>query len=150
MNRETAPSPSTIGTLLTELREESTTLLRQEVALAKAELGEKAAAMTHSGIALATGGAVAYAGLIILLFGIGHLVQLTLISTGVDARIAQWLGFTLVGGVVALVGWRMLAAAKKALKPENLMPRETMASLRENQRWAKNKIQHAHHEQPAT
>jgi hypothetical protein len=142
MNRDTGPS--TIGSLLAELREESTTLLRQEVALAKAELGEKATAATHSAIALMTGGAVAYAGAIILLFGVGHLVQLTLVSLGVDPRIAQWLGFTLVGSVVALIGWRMLAAAKKALRPENIMPRETMASLRENKRWAQTKIHHAH------
>lgn len=41
MNRDTGTS--TIGALLTELRDEGTTLLRQEVALAKAELGETAA-----------------------------------------------------------------------------------------------------------
>ncbi len=146
MNRE--PGTSTIGNLLTDLREESTTLLRQEVALAKAELGEKVSQATHSALALIAGGAVAYAGGIVLLLGVGRLVQMLLIGAGVDETIAQWLGYTIVGSIVTLVGWLMLSAAKKNLNAEHLMPRETLASLRDNKRWAQAKIHHAH--EPAT
>jgi hypothetical protein len=141
-------STSTIGSLLSELREESTTLLRQEVALAKAELGEKASQLGKNTAKIATGGAVAYAGAIVLLIGVGYLASHGLVALGLSESLSQWLGFVLVGVIVALIGWIMLAKAKKALNAENLTPRETVASLRENKRWAQTKI-HSTHE-PAT
>jgi hypothetical protein len=144
------PAPgSTIGGLLAELRDEGSTLLRQEVALAKAELGEAAAQVGRNTVAIAKGGAIAYAGGIVLLIGIGALAGRGLAAAGLSADLAQWLGFVVVGALTALVGWGMLAKAKRALRPENLKPRETLASLRDNKRWAREKIHHAHHE-PAT
>ena len=142
MNSNTGSS--VIGSLLADLREEGSTLLRQEVALAKAELGEKAAQAGRSALQVATAGAVAYAGLIVLLIGIGHLAHQGLIAAGLDPALAQWLGFVLVGAVVALVGWSMLASAKKTLRAQNLKPRETIGSLRDTRRWAENKIRTPH------
>jgi hypothetical protein len=146
MNREIGSS--TIGSLLSELRAESSTLLRQEVALAKAELGEKAAQMGKSAIKVGTAVAVAYAGAIVLLIGLGHFVQRALIAGGLSFEVAQGLGLVLVGAVVALVGWMMLASAKKTLRASNLSPEQTLASLRDNRRWAENKIHAAHEPAP--
>ena len=144
-----SPSPgSTIGALLTELRDESTTLLRQEVALAKAELSEAAGQLARNTLAAAVGGAVAYAGALVLLIGLGALAGRGLAAAGVPVDLAQWLGFILVGAITAFVGWSMFAKAKRAFQPGNLVPRETLASLRENQRWARDKLTHAH--EPAT
>jgi hypothetical protein len=140
---------STIGELLTELRDESSELLRQEVALAKAELGEAARQVGRNSVAIAKGGAIAYAGAIVLLIGIGALAGRGLAAAGVPEAFALWLGFVLVGAVTAVIGWTLLARAKRALQPGNLVPRETLASLRENRRWASEKIHHARHE-PAT
>lgn len=146
MNRES--TGSTIGELLGALRDESTTLLRQEVALARAELAEKAAEVGKNSLAVAKGGAIAYAGGIVLLIGVGHLAQLGLVAAGLSEGVAQWLGFVIVGAVVALAGWTMLARAKRALSATNLLPGETLASLHDNRRWAQDKIHHAH--EPAT
>jgi len=143
MNQDTGTS--TIGSLLSELREESSTLLRQEVALAKAELNEKTALVGKSALEIAAGGAMAYAGLIVLLIGAGYLAKQGLVAAGVSEEIAQWLGFVVVGAIVAIPGWTMLAKAKKSLKARNLLPQETAASLRDDRRWAENKI-HATHE----
>lgn len=143
------PAPaSTLGALLSELRDESTTLLRQEVALAKAELGEKASELGRSTVGVAIGGAVAYAGGIVLLIGLGALAGRGLARLGLSDDIATWLGFIIVGAGVAFIGWSMLAKAKRALQPRNLVPRETMASLQDNQRWARRKIHQTH--EPAT
>ncbi len=143
------PAPaSTLGALLAELRDESTTLLRQEVALAKAELGEKASELGHNTLGVAIGGAVAYAGGIVLLIGLGALAGRGFARLGLTPEVAQWLGYAAVGAVVAGIGWSMFSKAKRALLPRNLVPRETMASLQDNQRWARRKIQHAH--DPAT
>lgn len=138
------PGTSTIGSLLSQLRDESSALLRQEVALAKAELGEKVTTAGHNVITLATGGAVAYAGALILLFGVGQLAGQGLVAAGLSVNIAYWLGFVLVGALVGIIGWTMFTKAKKSLSPENLTPRQTLDSLKDNQRWAKNKISSSH------
>lgn len=142
MNRDI--SPSTIGTLLSELRDEGTTLLRQETALAKAELGEKVSLVGKSVAAMAIGGVVVGAGLIILLIGVAYLARHGLVAAGISEDIAQWLSFLLVGAVVALGGWGHLVKAKKNLNSKALKPTETVASLRDNKQWAQSKIPHAH------
>jgi len=137
---------STVGSLLAELRDEGTTLFRQEVALAKAELGEKISHAGKSAAAIATAGAVTYAGLVVGLVGVGHLAHHGLVAAGVGEDTARWLGFLLVGAVVALIGWVLIAKARKNLTAVALKPTETVASLRETKQWAQNKIHPAHHE----
>jgi hypothetical protein len=139
---------STIGALLAELRDESTTLLRQEVALAKAELRESASEIGRHSAKVATGGAVAYAGAIVLLIGVGALTGRGLAAMGMSPDVAQWLGFVIVGAIVALIGWSMLAKAKRALHATSLAPRETLDSLKDNRQWAREKIHQIH--EPAT
>jgi hypothetical protein len=136
---------STIGELLTELREESTTLLRQEVALAKAELNEKAARVGKNTLELAAGGALAYAGLIVLLIGISMLISRILVAFDVSAETAVWLGPIAVGTVVALVGAVMLTKAKHAMSADALFPHETVGSLKDDKRWVQNKLS-THHQ----
>ena len=149
MNPANGTGPtSTIGALLTELRDEGTTLLRQEVALAKAELSETASRLGRNSAKVATGGAVAYAGGIVLLIGVGALAGRGLARLGMPPDAAQWLGFVIVGAIVALIGWSMLAKAKRALRDTSLTPRETIASLKQSRRWAQDKIHHRH--EPAT
>lgn len=140
---EVPPTTSTIGALLSELRDESTTLLRQEVALAKAEFSEKAGEVGRNAVGVAVGGAVAYAGAIVLLIGIGALAGRGLARLGLSSDFAYWLGFVLVGALVALIGWSMLAKARRAFQTGSFVPRETVASLKDNQRWAQRKIHHA-------
>jgi hypothetical protein len=137
-------SSSRFVALLAELRDEGATLLRQEVALAKAELTEKAKEAGKSAAELATGGAVAYAGLVILLVGVSYLVRHGLVALGVGDETAQWLGFLLVGGIAALVGWRLLRQARKHLTTNALKPTQTIGSLRDSGEWAKNKIHPTH------
>lgn len=144
MNPE-SPTTSTIGELLTELRDESTTLLRQEVALAKAELNEKAARIGKNTIELAAGGALAYAGLIVLLIGISMLISRILVAFDVSVETAAWFGPLVVGAVVALVGAVMLTRAKHAMTAGKLFPHETVESLKEDKRWVQNKLS-THHQ----
>ena len=140
MNHET--TTSTLTSLLSELREESTTLLRQEIALAKAELNEKAAHVGKNTLELATGGALAYAGLIILLIGVALLASRALVAMGVDPEMAMWLGPVLVGLIVAIIGAGMAMKAKKAMSAEKLIPHETVESLKEDKRWIQRKLSH--------
>jgi len=139
MNSESSP-PNSIPGLLRELRDESTTLLRQEVALAKTEMKENVARMGTHAASLAVGGLMAYAGVIVLLIGIGHLLGSLLVRAGLDADIAQWLAPSIVGLIVAIIGWVMVTKAKNAIANDDLTPQQTIDSLQDNKQWAQNKL----------
>ena len=117
-----------LGELFSELAQETTTLVRQEVNLATTEMTQKASrAGRHIGV-LAAGGAVAYAGLLAILAGIIALL---------NAMMPLWVAALLVGIVVAIVGYVLVRRALDALKREDFAPRETIETLKEDQRWAK-------------
>ena len=141
MNSDTS-HPNSISSLLKDLRDEGTTLLRQEVALAKSEMKENVSRVTGHAVQIAVGGFVAYAGIIVLLIGIGHLLGALLIRAGLDEQVAQWLAPSVVGLLVAIIGWVMLSKAKNAIAHDDLAPRQTIDSLRENKQWAQSKLHH--------
>ena len=117
-----------LGELFSELAQETSTLVRQEVNLAKTEMSQKASrAGKHAG-ELAAGGALAYAGLLAILAALIVLL---------DNVMPLWLSALLVGLVVAVVGYLLIRRALDALKREDFAPRETIETLKEDQRWAK-------------
>ena len=129
-----------IGQLLKDLRDDTTTLLRQEVELAKAEMTEKASRAGRNLGAVAVGGAVAFLGAIALL---GFLVAglTSLFSQFMSPGVAVWLAPLIVGAVLALIGYSMIKKALETLKQESVAPTKTTQSLQENKEWLKAKIQ---------
>ena len=121
-----------LGDLFAELARETSTLVRQEVQLAKAELTQSATEAARGIGMLVAGGAVAYAGLFFLLLAI----VFGLIEAGWDA----WLSALVVGLVVVAVGAILVLRARESLKPANLAPRRTIETLKEDQEWAKEQI----------
>jgi hypothetical protein len=121
-----------LGDLFSDLSRETTTLVRQEVQLAKAELTQSATEAARGIGMLVAGGAVAYAGLLFLLLAIVY----GLIEAGWDA----WLSALVVGLVVVAVGAILVLRARESLKPANLAPRRTIETLKEDQEWAKEQI----------
>lgn len=140
MNTDPIQPPNSIPALLRDLRDETTTLFRQEVALAKTELKENVSKMGGHIAHIAVGGFVAYAGIIVLLIGIGHLLGALLIKFGLDENVATWLAPTVVGLIVAIIGWVMLSKAKSAIAHDDLAPKQTIESLRANKEWAQSKL----------
>jgi Flp pilus assembly protein TadB len=117
------------GELFSELAQETSTLVRQEVTLAKTEVTHKAStAGKHIGI-LAAGGAVAYAGLLAILAGVIALLNALFMPL--------WVAALLVGIVVGIVGYVLVRRALDALRREDFTPTETIETLKEDQRWAK-------------
>ena len=126
--RDQGRDERSLGELFAELAQETSTLVRQEVSLAKTEITHKASrAGRHVGI-LAAGGAVAYAGLLAILAGIIALLNLLM---------PLWVSALLVGVVVGVVGYVLVRRALDALKREDFAPRETIETLKEDKRWAK-------------
>jgi hypothetical protein len=62
---------------------------------------------------------------------------------GMSEGLATWSAPTLVGLVVAIIGWAMLSKAKAALAHDDLTPRQTIDSLRTNKDWAQSKLHHS-------
>lgn len=133
-----------IKSLVQELRAESATLLQKEAELARTEVSEKISALGTHVTRISIGGAIAYAGLIVALFGLGDLASSLLVNGGVDPTMALWIGRLSVGVLVALIGWIMFAQARKAVKSDTLVPEQTLRTLRENKQWVQNKLQHSH------
>ena len=117
-----------IGELFAELARETSTLVRQEVQLAKTEMTQKASQVGKDAGMIGAGGAVAYAGLLAIIagiiFGLGELIPL-------------WVAALLVGVVVGGIGYVIIQRGLGALKRADLTPRETINSLKEDTEWAK-------------
>jgi hypothetical protein len=118
----------TLGELFSELAQETSTLVRQEVDLAKTEMGQKASRVGKDVGFLAAGGAVAYAGLLAILAGVIVLL---------GQVIPMWFSALLVGLVVAAVGYFLVKKGLDALKAEDIAPRQTIETLKEDGQWIK-------------
>ena len=117
-----------LGELFSELSQETTTLIRQEVNLAKTEMSQKASRVGKNVGFMAAGGAVAYAGLLAIIAGVIALLGLV---------IPLWVSALLVGLVVAAIGYFLVKRGLDALKQEDLAPRQTIETLKEDKEWAK-------------
>lgn len=129
-----------IGDLIKELRDETTTLLRQEVALAKTEMTEKATKVGRNLAYLAVGGAVAYLGLLFLLWAVTSGIMLALDAAGLDEH-AAWVAPLITGVVVAAIGYALIQKAISTLKnKDEIVPQKTVESVQENAQWARQKV----------
>lgn len=146
MNSDTStPSnANSIAGLLRELRDEATTLIQKQITLAKVELEENANRFAGHVGKIAIGGVVTLIGAVVLLIGVGQLLGVILESAGLSNDLAQWLGPVLVGLIVIIGGWALLAKAKKAFAHDSVAPRKTIETLKTDQQWAQNKLQHSH------
>ena len=126
--------------LLRELRDEMATLFRQEVALAKTEVSEKADLVKRNSVYIGVGGIIVLAGFLCLLAAASIGLAVALRAWGLSPEVAQWLAPLVVGVVVAIVGYALLQKGITALKRESLTPERTVQSLKEDTAWARQKI----------
>jgi hypothetical protein len=129
------PGDRSLVGLIKSLRDEATTLFRQEVALAKAELAQKFRVLALNAGLLVGGAAVALAGLLFLLFAAVAALRMGLIAAGMTGAGAWWLAALIVGMVVAGIGSVLVFKGVNTLRHESVTPRKTMESLQENTQW---------------
>ena len=125
-----------IGQLLKELRDETTTLLRQEVDLAKTEMSEKASRVGTNLGSLAVGGSVAFLGALALLAAVVYGLT-SLLNQFMSVGVAIWLAPLIVGVVLAAIGYSLVKKALATLRQESLTPTRTTQTLQENKEWLK-------------
>lgn len=120
-----------IGDLFSELANETGTLIRQEVALAQAEITQKATDAGKNAASIAIGGFVGYA---------AFLALLAAIIAGLSYAVPVWASALIVAVVVGAVAFYMISSALAKLKKADLAPRETVTTLKEDAQWLKKQV----------
>jgi len=131
---------ASIGDLLKRLRDDSTSLIRDEVALAKTEISEELSMIGKNIGFLVAGALVGYAALVILLIAFGSLIAEGLVTAGLPLALAHFLGLAIVAIIVGLISAALVKKALDKLKTANLVPERTMESLKNNKEFIKDQI----------
>jgi uncharacterized membrane protein YqjE len=124
-----------VGELLKELSNQTTTLVRQELELAKAEMAEKG---KQAGLGAGMFGGAGLVGLLAL--GALTTCLIAALATGVDL----WLAALIVALVyAAIAGVLALAGKKKAQEATPAAPEQAIESTKEDVQWAKTRAKSA-------
>jgi uncharacterized membrane protein YqjE len=117
-----------IGNLISQVAGDVSTLFRQEVALAKAELKEEAAKAGKAGGMLAGAGFAGYM--------VAVLLSLALVLALGDVMPDGWAA-VIVAVLWAIVGGVLYAVGRKRMKDVDPVPRQTVETLREDAQWVR-------------
>jgi uncharacterized membrane protein YqjE len=129
---ERAATEPGLGELFRQLAQDSATLVRQEVALAKAEMQENVRHAVRNAAMVAVGGGIAVVGALVL-------VLFLVLALG-DALNEYWLGALIVGLVFLVAGAVLTMGSLRKLRGEALAPERTIQTLKEDKQWAQNEI----------
>lgn len=121
------PDARPLGDLFSDLMRDITTLVRSEMALARAEMGAKMSRVRRHISAIAAGAVLALVGL----FTLAAFLVLILVRTGMPA----WGSALIVGSALTAMGAMVAMRAITALRQESLAPTETIDSLKETTAW---------------
>jgi Putative Actinobacterial Holin-X, holin superfamily III len=120
-----------VAALLSDLAAATSTLVRQEIALFKAEFSEKLTRMGVGAAALAAGGVIAFS---------GWLALLAAAILGLSHVLTPWLSALIIGVLVLALGAALALFGKSRLNADALVPRRTLNSLREDEAWIRDQV----------
>jgi uncharacterized membrane protein YqjE len=123
------------GELLKELSEQTSTLVRQELELAKAEMAEKG---KQAGMGAGMFGGAG-------LFGLLAMIALTAcFIVALDHAVTDWLAALIVAAVyAAIAGVLALTGRNKVREASPVVPEQTVETVKEDVEWAKTQRQSA-------
>ena len=121
-----------LGDLFGDLARDMGILVSQEVTLARTEIAETASRVGKDIAMLAVGGLVAYAGLLAIVAAVIFLIA--------ERGVPLWVSALVVGAIIAGIGYLLVQRGISALKRQDLTPRRTIQSIKEDTQWAKEQI----------
>lgn len=121
-----------LGDLFGDLSRQLTTLIRQEIDLARTEMTAKATSAGRDAALIGAGGALAYGGALVLLGA----VVLILIQLGIDA----WLAALIVGLVAVAVGYAVIDRGRSGLRDVDMAPERAIETAKDEAAWAKEQL----------
>jgi hypothetical protein len=127
-----APAAGTeppLGELLKRLTTDAGDLVRAEMSLAKAEMRQAGSTLARDGAKIGVAAGLALA---------GTLALTAFMVIGLGAALDNyWLGALIVGAALLAVGGFLVRSAVSDIKRRGVLPEQTMGTLREDARWAK-------------
>lgn len=127
-----APPEQELGPLFSQLAQDSTALIKQEIALAKAEVKETISQTVNGSVKLAIAAALAaVAGLVLTTF---------LVLLLGDLLGNYWLSALIVGVVFAVIGGVLAMAGMRRFREMTVAPEHTIESLKEDRDWARSEV----------
>jgi len=127
-----ANSGPTISQLVSDLMADASQLIHQEVALAKHEIHGEIRKTTGALTALGVGVGLAALGGLLLIIMVVHLLNAL-------TPLPLWACYGIVGGFCAIVGVIALYMGKQRLSQIDIVPQDTVATVKENVQWIKEK-----------
>jgi len=127
---QTQQDNRSLGELFSELTAQMTTLVRQEVALAKTEMSDKFAKVRRDVIMIAAGAMLAWAGFLTLIATV--ILMLTQL-----AHMQAWLAALIVMVIVLGLGVAFVLYGLENLQHMNKLPTQTIQTVKEDVQWAK-------------
>jgi hypothetical protein len=121
-----------LGDLFGDLSRQLSTLVRKEMELARTEVTTRARAATQDAALIGAGGALAYAGVLVLLGAV--------VLALVDAGLEPWFAALLVSVIAMAIGGALIWRGREGLKTTSLAPERTIETLKEDAEWAKEQI----------
>ena len=129
--RASAAEPQ-LGDLFRQLAQDSATLVRQEMALAKAELRENVKSVARDTAKIAVGAVLAAVGALVLVLFLVLLLG--------DALGKYWAGALIVGILLLAIGAFLAMGAMKRLKKDSITPDQTLQTLKEDKQWLQSEM----------
>jgi hypothetical protein len=135
----TTQSEASIGELFKRLGTDTGSLIRQEAALAKAELREVGTTMARDGARIGIAAGLAFVGALAL-------TAFLVVGLGVLLGGAYWLSALIVGAVAFGVGAVLARNAVGDIKRRGLTPRQTIETIKEDKAWAAQQARELKHD----
>jgi hypothetical protein len=125
------PHEPGLAALLTRLFRESETLLLQQLALLRAEVGENAGRF-------ATGAVLLLVGIVVCLIGGLALIAALILVLG--KVMPLWAAAAAVGLAVCVLGAGLILYARRVIARASLVPRQSWQAVRETGEWLKDEL----------
>lgn len=126
------PKPEkSLGELFSDLSQGLSSLVRQEVQLAKTEITQKVTGVAKNVGFLAAAGLFAF---------VGFEALIAALILGLATKLSPWLAALIVGLALAALGGILAFMGIAAFKKAGLAPQETIETLKEDAQWAKAQI----------
>lgn len=120
-----------LGELFSDLSRELSTLVRQEVQLAKTEIGQKVSSVGKNAAFIVAAALLAF---------VGFQALIAAAILALSQVVEPWLAAIIVGGVLMLIAGVLALKALAGLKKDATPPKHTIETLKEDAQWAKQQI----------
>jgi ElaB/YqjD/DUF883 family membrane-anchored ribosome-binding protein len=117
-------------TLLGNLRQDLTEMVKSEITLLKSEISATVSLMGKDGITIVIGGVVAYTGAIFALVGLATLIAFALNKVGLSIMMSMWISFLVFGLAIAATGYILLKSGISKFKEVKVAPQQTISTVK--------------------